>query len=74
MNKRIVKIVRRSVKYNPHINNVGEVACVEEEGKDYLQVITSNGGVGAVDKDVVVDMDFELLSTETRIALREWCR
>ena len=52
---RIVRIVRRSVRYNPHINNVGEVAVVIEECGDGLQVCTASGGFGAVDKDSVQD-------------------
>jgi len=57
------------VKYNPHINNVGEIARVDAEGDDWLQVVTAKGGVGAVDKDAVEDVDFDTLPPDQRYEL-----
>jgi len=57
-----VKIVRPSVKYNAHINNIGAIARVDEECEDGYQVTIlehsdvripgydGTGGAGMVDK------------------------
>jgi hypothetical protein len=65
----VVKIVRQSKKYNPHINNVGEIARVDKEWDDGLCVCTTTGGVGNVDKNAVVDIEFDSLSSEQKYLL-----
>ena len=70
MNKRVVKIVRRSTKYNAHINNVGEIARVDHEGDDWAQVCTTTGGMGSVDRDAVEDVDFETLTAKQKHELK----
>lgn len=55
---RLVRIVRQSVKYNPQIlHKIGELAYVEEEGEDCLQIRTMSGGTGTIDKDAVEDVE-----------------
>jgi hypothetical protein len=67
---KVVRVVRRSMKYNRHINNIGEIARVDAEGDDCYQICTTNGGCGAVDKDAVVEIDFEGLSAADKYALK----
>lgn len=52
-----VKVIKRSKKYNAHINNLGYVGIVDEIVDDAVQITCLNGGVGAVDKDCVVVID-----------------
>ena len=70
MDKRVVRIVKRSKKYNSHINNVGEIARVDYEGNDWVQICTTTGGIGTVDKDAVEDVEFDTLTAEQKYGLR----
>ena len=65
----IVRIVQNSIKYNPHIKNRGELAVVEEEGEDWLQIRTESGGMGAIDKNTVVYLHPHTLTNEQRVRL-----
>lgn len=52
-----VKVVKRSKKYNTHINNLGYVGQIDMIDDDAVQITCINGGAGAVDIDCLVVID-----------------
>lgn len=48
-----VKVVRPSVKFNPHIRTLGYKGRIEDMHETAVQIQCTTGGMGAVDIDCV---------------------